>query len=63
MGWAWGSVGGLATGPDRALGLDSWLVVSLVRMIEVGVPLERMHKDARMADMAESRNLQESCIL
>ena len=50
-----GSVSGrgdrLRTGPDRALGLDPWLVVSLVvRMMEVGVQLESIHKDASAAD-------------
>lgn len=56
----------LASAPDRALGLCSWLVVSLMGMTEVGTALESMHKGVkivRIADVVRSRNVQGGCIL
>lgn len=63
MGLDLGSTGRLRSGPSRALGLSSWSAVSLLRVKDVGVALESMHKEARIADMVESRNVLEIYIL
>ena len=63
MDWVLGSAGRLPSGPDRASALSSKLTVSLVGVNDVGIALESMHKEARIADMVESRNIQEKCIV
>lgn len=58
MNWVLGSTERLRSWPGRVLGVTSWLAVCLMGVRDVGVALESMDKEARIADMIESPKVQ-----